>query len=806
MTRIAQVQTNFTGGEWSPRMRGRVDVSKYFNATSSMLNFVPKVQGGAKRRGGIRFVHEVANSANKGKLVPFVFSRAQSYQLEFGNLTMRVFKDGGIVETSPGVPFSLVTPYASADLPDLHYSGLADTMFLFHPGYATRKLSRRSHTDWKLVAVPWFVQPFDEQGIMPAATLTLDATTGTLINFTASVSSFLASDVGRQITSGDGTATITAYTSTTVVVCTIVDNFAAVGPIASQSWALKQSPFAGNTPSAVGLGAAITMTLDAAGWRAGDVGSYVQINDGVVEIMSLDGTNPTTVANGIVRSTLTTAAKASAQAWTLEQKVWNAANGYPRCGTIFEQRLYAAGSSQYPQTIWGSKCGQFYNMTLGANANDGVNFTIASNEANQIEHLGSISDLIPLTYGGEFRMYGGSDTAITPTNVRIKSQSAWGCSTLRPVRVGNDVLYVTRSSKRVRSMFYQFTQDIYVSNDITLLSDHITGDGLVDFAYQQDPDTRLWAARSDGLFLACAYSKEQDVIGWARQQTDGSVENIAVIPYGASDQVWVLAALTIGGATKRYIGYIDDTLNTDWAVTGAVGSSAIAGVSYAAGVLTVHQFAHGYTSGDRVKLQGFVANDGGSPSVDTSANINVTRTITTTGLDYYTVTLTADPGTITTIGVGRKGVTAWSGLSHLEGKIVDVVADGALLTPQVVSGGAITIDRPGMDVEIGLHYSSSLTLMPTESQAFGTVQGRIGSVYEVVIRLLNSSGLQIDGKEIEFMQHGSNVLDNPAPLFTGDKVLEKLTWERSGGAITIEQPYPLPCEILAVIRKTDVEA
>lgn len=804
MPRTALIQTNFTAGEITPRMLGRVDISKYFNAVSAMYNYVPKVHGGAKRRGGLRFSHATLNSANKGKLIPFIFSRAQSYMLEFGNQQMHVFKDGGIVESSPGVPLVVTTPYLSTELPDVHYTGLADTMFLFHPTYVTRKLSRLSHTDWKIVNVPWLVEPFDEQGIKPAATLTLSAVSGVGVTATASAASFLISDIGRQIISADGVANITAYTDTTHVTVTVVDTFASVGPIASQSWKITLSPFTSCTPSAAGLGAACTLTLGAAGWRAGDVGSYVQINDGVVEILVY---TDTTHVDGVVRSELTNTTVASAQAWTLEQKVWNVTNGYPRCGTIFEQRLLAAGSPQYPQTIWGSRSGKFFDMTLGANGDDGLNFTIASNEVNQIEHLGSVSDLMPLTYGGEFRMYGGTDTAITPTNVRIKSQSGWGCSTVRPVRVGNDIIYVSRSGKRVRSLFYQFTQDTYVSSDITLLAEHITGDGLVDLAYQQDPDQRLWAVRSDGEFLACAYSKEQDVIGWARQHTDGIVENVAVIPYGALDQVWMIVKRTIGGVTKRYVEYIDDTLNTDSAVTGSVGSTAVTNISYAAGVLTVYQPAHGYTTSDRIKLQGFASNDGGAPgaTVDTSAYLNVTRTITVIDANYYTMTTTGDPVIITTIGVARKGVTAWAGLSHIEAKTADVVADGARLTQKVVSGGAVTIDRPGFDVEIGLPYTASLTLLPVESQAVGTAQGRVSSVYEIVVRLLNSSGLQIDGKEVEFRQHGLDVHDDATPLFTGDKVLEKLIWERSGGAITISQPYPLPSEILAVIRKVDIE-
>lgn len=807
--RTAQIQTNFTAGELSPRLKGRVDINKYGNGCEELYNFVAQVHGGARRRDGLRFAHEVKTSAKKARLIPFVFSRAQAYMLEFGDQTMRVNKDGGRVESSPGVPYEIATPYLDTELANVHYIGLADTMFLFHPSYPTRKLTRSGHAAWKMVPVPWLVEPFAEQGYKPATTLTLGATSGAGVAATAGAASFREADVGREIIAGDGVATIVAFTSTTVVTVDIRDAFAAVGPIASGSWAITLSPVTTLTPSASGLGAAVDLTATANAWQdnaqVSHVGMYVQVNDGVVFIESITSA---LIAHGTIKSELSSVSAASSGSWTLEQKVWTAANGYPRCGTLYEQRLYAAGSTQYPQTIWGSKTGQFFNMTPGSRDEDGVNFTIASNEVNQIEHLAAGADLLPLTYGGEFRMFGGSDNPITPGNVRIKSQSAWGVSTVRPVRVGNDFIYATASGKKIRSMGYEFASDRYVSSDVLLLSEHLTSTydphspapvagawtypdaTIVALAYQQDPDSRLWAARSDGLFLPCAFQTEQQVVGWSRCQTLGLVEDIATIPYGTATQVWMI----IKRGSKRFVEYLDPLLNTDCAVTGSVGSVASGAVLWGDGQGYVTKVAHGRANGDRVKLEGF------APS-----GWNVTRTLTVVDADTFTISIEENPGPATTLGTLRYGSSTWSGFSHLVGETLDVVGDGVRLNTQVVSGGGtIATERPVFDLEGGLHYTSRLKLLPIESQAFGTAQGRMVSVYEVVVRVRNTRGLQIDGKEVAFLQHGENVHDNAAPAFSGDKVLEKLIWERSGGALTIEQPYPLPCEITSIVRKIAV--
>lgn len=720
MARVDYIQTNFTAGEISPRLLGRVDVARFKNGLKTCLNAIPQVHGGAKRAPGSRFAAETKDSTKASRLIPFIFNRSQAFVLEFGDLYARFYATTGRI-LDAGTPVEVVSPYTEAQLDDIHYVQSADTMFLFHPSHPVYRLVRYSNTSWKLSAVPWQVQPSEEKGDKPATTLTLSAATvGTGRTATAAAACFEASDVGRQITSGAGLATITAYTSTTVVTVTIVDAFASAGPIASQSWTLTESPKTTLTPSAKDPeGASITLTAGAAAFKNSaqvtDIGKFVEINDGLVEITAFGSATSVT---GTIRTVLVSTTAAQSGGWALRSKVWNATDGYPRCGTLFEQRLICAGSSGYPQTLWGSRTGEYYNFSEGVDDSDGFSFTIASDQINPIEHLASTRILLPMTYGGEFSMMGGNDSPITPTNVQIRSQTAYGVATTRPVRVANEIIFVTRGGERVRALGYRADIDSFNSPDVSVLSEHIPRGGIYEMAFAQEPDQVVWMVRGDGVLATMSIDRDQDVIGWARRTTDGLFESIASIPNGEEDQVWVVVQRTIDGSDVRYVEYFDSALNTDSAVTGTSGGA---------------------------------------------------------------------------------GTATWSGLDHLEGETVDVVADGVVMPQQVVATGSITIPRAANAIEIGLHYESEIETLEPEVQApNGTSAGSALSIHEAYVRFFQTQGATVQGETLPFRQFGAGILNAAVESFTGDKEVSMLGENKT---IVIQQTQPLPWQVLAVIMK-----
>lgn len=143
------IQTNFTAGEVSPLIRGRIDINRYFNGCEKLQNMIVRPQGGVSHRMGSHFADEVKDSTKATILRKFEFSRTQAYILEFSPTKIRIFKDGALVKIA-GTPVEVTTPYLEAHLPDLYFSQSADVMYITHPLYQTRTLSRTSDTVWTL--------------------------------------------------------------------------------------------------------------------------------------------------------------------------------------------------------------------------------------------------------------------------------------------------------------------------------------------------------------------------------------------------------------------------------------------------------------------------------------------------------------------------------------------------------------------------------------------------------------------------------------------------------------------------------
>lgn len=800
MARGSIIKANFTAGEISPRLLARVDVSKYHNGAREITNGYPLVHGGCRRRAGLRYRAGAKNNDKPARVISFIFSRTQAFILELGELYIRFYSGTGQV-LDVGVPVEVTTPWDDAELRDLKYCQGADTMFFAHSGYEMRKLVRYSDTVWKLSKAKFDVPPSDEIGERPTTALTLSAATvGAGRTFTAAADAFRLSDVGRYIESAAGRGLVTAFTDTLNVTVTIEDAFAGVN-VASGAWKITESPKSALTPSVAGpVGVAVTLTAAASSWKAfaqnTHVGNYVEINGGLVEIT---GVTSDLIVAGIVRTVLAGVTAVPSGAWALRQVVWNAVDGYPRAVTLFEQRLVPAGSPAYPNTVWGSKTGEFYDFSEGVADSDAFSFALASEQVNPIEHLASTRVLLPFSFGGEFSMTGGVEKPLTPTNVQARQQTVYGCAVARPVRVADEIIFVQRGGRKIRALGYRAETDGFNAPDISILSEHITEGGILDMAYQQDPDQVIWMVRGDGYAVTCSIDRDQDAVGFAKSNSDGTFESFATMPYNDTVQAWAVVKRTVGGATKRYIEQFEEGLNTDSAVTGAVAENVVTSAVWAAGVVTVTRAGHGYATGNTIRLSGF-----------TPSGYNGEYTITVTGANTYTFALTADPGATTVVGTDAKATANWAGFTHLNGKSVQVVADGYYGGAYTVAAGAIVLNRAAYAIEGGLPYVTTIKTLPPEfPTGQGTAQGNAISIHEIIVRFHKTIGGKINGKPIDVRKFGSTALDQPLTPLTGDIPVEQLGWGKTGrgdsdGSITLVQDLPFNFQVLGVITRLTV--
>ena len=230
--------------------------------------------------------------------------------------------------------------------------------------------------------------------------------------------------------------------------------------------------------------------------------------------------------------------------WTLEwaEGAWNEIRGYPGCCTFYQDRLCFGGSSYEPGVIWMSRIGDYNNFGthLPLEDDDGITIRLVSRRIGRIRSLIGISELIALTESGEWKI-GSAKGALTPVSIEARPQGYRGSDSLEPVLIGDRVIFLREMGATVQDLGYSFESDTYTGSDLSILSKHLLeGHRIVDWKYQQEPDSIIWAVRSDGRLLGITYLREQEIWAWHSHETRGQVESIAVIPGAEQEELWSL--------------------------------------------------------------------------------------------------------------------------------------------------------------------------------------------------------------------------------------------------------------------------
>lgn len=791
-------QNNFTAGEISASMLGRQDVQRYQNAAKRIENFMLAPQGGLFRRPGTR---HVGDPQGKVRLIPFEFSTEQAYVLEFSDEEMRVYKDGGLVESAPGVPLVVASPYNAADLDDLRWTQSADVLYLVHPQYAPRKLSRTSHTNWTFTIFEPKDGPYLDINTDETLTITASAVTGTSITLTASDNLFFPEHVGSIWRLEEAVASrhlawtrdVCYETGIEVVSNNLVYKLHGTNAPNSEprrigqsrwqssvSWAsnaychwgenvyqIDVAGTSGSNPPVHTSGTVVdggrywTYIAKRSGTKAPSHEEGIE-DDGVLEweflhrgfgVVKITGYVSPTQVTASVLSRLPTSTLNGTRRW--REGAWSDWQGWPSAVAFYGERLCFASTKKQPQTLWMSGTGDYEDFAptdRGTEVLDtqAITITLASGQVNSIRWMTSQSVLLLGTTGGEWTIGPASgQKALSADNLKISQETVYGSDPVAAVRAGSATVFVQRGGVRARELIYNFEIDGFIAKDLNLLADHVLreGGGVRELAYQQEPFSIIWFLLNDGTLAACTYLRDQEVVGWTRHilggQFQGSharVESIAVIPGGENgeDQLWLAVKRTIDGGEAWSVEYMQ---------------------------------ALPWPKHPQDKDAFFYVDS---------------------GLDY----------------VGSPTNT-FAGLTHLEGETVAVWADNAAHPDRIVTSGAITLDRDVARVIAGLPYASRMTTLPADFQGQkGSIQGQVQRTNRVIFRLLNSLAFKYgDGSEADTQANFRAAympMDQSADLFTGDFfVLLDQSYVRLG-TFTIEQSQPAPLNVLSVYTEITV--
>lgn len=860
-------QRTLSRGEIAPNLNSRVDLSAYFASLSTCRNaYVPR-SGGVVNRPGTEFVGETKTPANTPRLIPFVFSASDAYVLEFGDLYMRVIRDGGyatltattivgisqasqavVTSTAHGYSngdeifissvvgmievnnlvfvvsdvtadtykikykqsvayvdstaftaytsggtaaeiYEMTTPYAIADVDDLDYAQAQDTVILTHKSYAPRKLIRSGHASWAISTMT-----FHRYEAPRTASGTAGVAGGVTYNYKVSAI-FLA----------DGTeslpCTATSYNIATVSQtnnCTVTvtahpyvngDEVRIAGVVGMTQLNERQFIVTSAATNTFKL-----LNVDATAYTAYTSGGVVARAH--IKI-TLAGTPTTTAPNVLswtapMYLTLTSATQAAlyviyresggiySQIGTTTDTTFNdtlltanaaysplvynevffGTGNYPGRCAFYQQRLLFASSTLRPRTFWGSVIGNYYDFSVHfpLEEDDPFEFTVANNAVTEITNFANLRRLVLFTDANESAANGDGSGTLTNSSPNIREYTFNGSTTLKPIEINGSALYVQKQANIVRDLYFDFGSDGYQGSDLTVWNAHLLdGHEITDWAYQKVPHSIIWCVRDDGVLLSLTYMRDQQIVGWARHDTDGTIEGVCAIPEGTETALYVLVKRTVNSVVHRYVermysrAVTDPTDIRDWVGMDCAetydgrqssGTITLTGATYSAGssvaaTSTVSIFTAAYV-GRYVFAHGTDSN--GDPVLVRLLIVTVNSATKVTGTVDIAVPATMQNVALTEWGIGTTSVR---GLWHLEGESIAVHGDGweranpnmsnSTYAAVTVSSGIATLSAPAEVFHFGLPYVTQLRTVDIDNPSGQSIMDQNKIVHQVTL-------------------------------------------------------------------------
>jgi hypothetical protein len=521
----------------------------------------------------------------------------------------------------------------------------------------------------------------------------------------------------------------------------------------------------------------ITLTASASYFDSGHVGAFFKLSAaGSTGAVIVTGYTSATQLSATVLSTLPLGAGSpygSAAGTSWEESAWSDYRGWPRTVTAFQGRLIYGGSKSYPDTIWGSRIGNVFDLMerpfeqdasySGYTSDNSRPFTLTPNSpvGSNIVALSSAKTLLILTETAEIVGY-GTQGALGPLDVSFESSTSFGADSVMPVRSNNFALFVEKGGRKLRDIIFSFNEDQYKSTDLSFLADHLTfdtevsdRDPIIEIAAVRQNNSFVLARTLGGRLLGVSLDRDYQINAWFKFEIAGSAENVSyplikamASAYNSatySDRVFFIVQRRINGANVAQLEYMDLLReNKDTADIPVLDK--------------MHADSLGYYSGAALS--------------------------TVTGLSY----IAGETVEVMALKVGETNVQYYGPMS-------------------VNSSGQLALGFSATVVIYGLKAPATIITMPLElgQQIPVGPQALIKRIDEVTIKFYNTYGAKYGpnvSSLIDINFKDPNALSSAAPvLFTGYKKLKFGGSYSEEVQVVIRQDKPWQCNVLGLIIK-----
>lgn len=737
MTLQRPILTSFNGGEISPRMNGRVDTAIYGIAAETLENFVPTVEGPITKRPGFEYITPADDSA--AWLGTFKFNITQDYVIEWCDYKIRFYANGVRLETAPGVPYEVAVPYTAAEAKRVSFQQSYDRLYLDHSNHPPARLTRTGAATFVYEVIALQNGPFGDRNSDQTITVSA-AVAGGVTTLTASAAIFAPGHVGApfQIEPQDF-ASIPAWQ--------VGIDGVAIGDMRRNEGKVYRAQTAGRTGTVAPTHTEGSAWDGSPGKDVSDNGPYGILwqyafdRYGVVQITGY--VSPVKVTGMQIRPIASDVFTTPTWRWT--HALFSAAAGWPGLVKTWKSRLIHVKLFDMAASVVGDYLNHSKFTDTGLATADLAFREVIATDDPPLWIAGDRKLLIG-TASRELAIGPASQGALSGSNIDVDDQSFYGSNPVFPLQAGTSTFFVQRAGRKMREAQYDFTPDRYVATNSTVWARHITKSGIVQLAFQKEPEEILLAVRGDGQLIVHPHQPEQEVKGLARiVHSNGLAQILSVVSIsstdGQRDEVWALIERNGAKSVERMADWRDDD--------------------------------------DPIEDAFFV-----------------------------------DSGVR---GTAAANQVHFSGLTHLAGMTVAVLAAGGVISGLVVTGtGELTLPAEALPLDqaysyaIGLPYTATCVTLPPELKINGeTSQGKRQRLVRLALRLLGTLGINVGSKGGRL----DNLIDRPTdadmdaaiPLFSGDsgKAVSG-NYDTKGQAMFISSD-PLPATVTAVMPLVEVE-
>jgi hypothetical protein len=804
---------SFAGGEITPELYGRIDLTKYQTGLAKCLNFTVLPHGPAARRPGFKYIVEARDSTKRVRLIPFAYSATQTVVLEFGHLTLRFLVNGGAVleatqaivsivgstvtiiahgyssnddvfignrfhritvtgadtfttadrwgnaTTASGSTaarvYQIATPYQDTELFDLHFAQDSDVLTLCHPSHAARELKRLGATNWTLTSVSF------APTLTPPLGLAVTATIGTAGN--ENPQSYVITAV-----QADGvTESLASAAANTQNNLTVSGNFNTI------TWNPRVGDYRYRVYKQRG-------------------GSYGYIG----QVPLITGETISSITNVGTTATLTTAADhglATGDPVTVAGVTPSAYNG------SFTVTVTSSNAFEYTMLSTPSGSASVVGSYVAAQAvvDDNVLADTSITPPEDTYTLNTTSGQYPsaITHYEQRRWFAGT-TDLPQTVWATRNATLSNLTSSVPAQDDDGLQF------RIAAQQQNAIRHLLPLSDLIAL----TAGG----------EFRIFADSAPAITPTSLSIKPQGYSGASNVQpalTSGSLlyvqaqgSKIRELAYNweasaySSIDVSIMAPHLFQGLTIGDLAYCRAPVPTLWGVR---SDGLLLGLTH-----VPEQQVYGWhqhtTDGTFESV--CVVSEG----LEDVLYAIVKRTIDGRTVRYIErlqtrVFIDQEDAFFVDSGLTYDGapVSSLTGLWHLEGEVVQILADGAVHPVRTVTNGSITLDDSYSVVQVGLAYNSDLQSLPLAFEgAAAAGQMTQKNVNAVALRVTQSSAVKAGpsfAKLTEYpIRDHTDPYNSPPALRTGElRFAIGPSWN-SDGAVCVRQDQPLPLTLLGI--------